>query len=358
MIDSRHEAALALLAQGRRDEGVQMLRQAARAGHVPSMTALGRELLSGQIVRADTELGILLILDAAKRGGGEACAIAANLCAWGYSGRPDWPRALDYLQRAAELGFQPARAQLRLLSGYQAGIDWKKLRRAVDAAAWWKLPPRVTLCEEPLIQAAPGLIPPRLCEALIELARPRLAPAKLEGGDVAYDVRHHSSVAFLLADTDLVVQAVHDRVCALVGVPAVRSEILQLLHYKPGDFFAPHHDFLDPGYDGHLDGLSQQGQRNHTILVYLNHEGLEGGETDFPELGLRHRGKTGDALLWRNVDLAGQPDRRTLHAGLPPIRGEKWVLSVWVRDRVPSGYDDPRILTALASPAEQAKRTN
>ena len=348
MTDSQHEAALALLAQGRRDEGVQMLRQAAQAGHAPSMTVLGRELLSGQIVRADDELGIRLIMDAARSGSGAACATAATLCAWGYCGRPDWPRALDYLQRAAELGFQPAQAQLRLLSGYKAGIDWKKLRRATEAAAWWKLPSRVTLSEQPLIQAAPGLIPPRLCEALIDRAKPRLAPAKLEGGAIASDVRHHSSAAFLLVDTDLVVQAVRDRVCALIDAPAIQSEIVQILHYKPGDYFAPHYDFWDPEFDGHIDALSQQGQRTHTILVYLNHEGLEGGETDFPEVGLRHRGQTGDALIWRNVDLAGRPDRRTVHAGLPPTRGEKWVLSVWIRDRVPSGYDDPRIRAALA----------
>ena len=165
---------------------------------------------------------------------------------------------------------------------------------------------------------------------------------------VAQDVRHHSAAAFLLTDTDLVVQAVRDRVCALADAPAIRSEIVQVLHYKPGDYFAPHYDFWDPEFDGHADTLSY-GQRTHTILVYLNHEGLEGGETDFPDVGLRHRGKTGDALIWRNVDLAGGPDRRTVHAGLPPARGEKWVLSVWIRDRFPSDYDDTRIMAALAS---------
>jgi prolyl 4-hydroxylase len=351
MTDAQYQTALTLFGQGRQADGLQVLRQAAQAGHVPSMTLLGGRLLSGQGVRPDTVLGIRLIMDAAERGGGLACATAATLFAWGYSGQPDWPRALDYLQRAAELGFQPAREQLRLLSGYKAGIDWKKLRRAIDVAAWRRLPPRVTLSEAPLIQTAPGLLSPQLCDALIERARPLLAPAavydELQGGKTMSDVRRHSTAQFHLVDTDLVVQAVNDRVCALAGAPCIQSEIVQVLHYKPGDYFAPHFDFWEPGFGGHVAAMSE-GQRAFTVLVYLNHEDLEGGETDFPDVGVRHRGKKGDALMFRNVDAQGQPDRRTVHAGLPPTRGEKWVLSVWIRDRPPLGYDDPRLRAAMA----------
>ena len=86
-----------------------------------------------------------------------------------------------------------------------------------------------------------------------------------------------------------------------------------------------------------VEGL-QVGQRVATVLVYLN-EDYEGGETDFPELGLRHRGAKGDALAFFSVDAAGAPDPRTRHAGRPPASGEKWVLSQFIRDRrmVPAG---------------------
>jgi hypothetical protein len=92
----------------------------------------------------------------------------------------------------------------------------------------------------------------------------------------------------------------------------------------------------------------REGQRAFTVLVYLN-EDLEGGETDFPRVGLRHRGRKGDALVFRNVDAHGQPDRRTLHAGLSPSQGEKWVLSIWIRDRAPAGHGDPRLLAAMGA---------
>jgi len=314
------------------------------------MSLLGGQLLTGRGVAPDTITGIRLIMGAAERGGGFACATAAMLWARGYAGQPDWPRALDYLQRSAELGYQPAQAQLRLLSGHKAGTDWKTLRRAVDPAAWRKLPARAPLSEAPMIQAAPGLLSPELCDALIERATPILAPAgiydELRGGKTASDVRRHSAAEFHLTDTDLLTLAVNDRICALAGVSPTQSETPQVLHYKPGDHFGRHFDFWDPEFSGHAVAL-KQGQRTHTVLVYLNDENLEGGETDFPLVGLRHRGGKGDALMWRNVDSSGQPDRQTLHAGLPPTRGEKWVLSIWLRDRPPPGHGDAGVVAAM-----------
>jgi hypothetical protein len=93
--------------------------------------------------------------------------------------------------------------------------------------------------------------------------------------------------------------------------------------------------------------LRDYGQRAFTVLVYLNDD-LEGGETEFLRLGLRHRGRKGDALVFRNVDAQGQPDRRTLHAGRPPTHGEKWLLSTWIRDKAPLGFGDAPVVAAMA----------
>ena len=352
MTDAQYRTALVLFGQGRNAEGAQVLRQAASAGHVPSMSLLGGQLLSGQGVAFDAPAGARLLLKAAECGDGFACATAALLFARGCSGRPDWPRALDYLQRAAELGFQPARAQLRLLSGFRAGIDWKKLRRAIDIAAWRQVPAPVTLNEDPLVQAAPGLLSAELCDALIARGKPLLRPALIyneqKGGNTAGQMRRHSGAPlFRYTDMDLVTEAVSNRVCALAGLPAANAEALQVLHYEVGEYFAPHVDFLDPGFEGHAATLRNNGQRVFTVLVYLNDD-LEGGETEFLRLGLRHRGRKGDALVFRNVDAFGQPDPRTLHAGCPPTQGEKWLLSVWILDRATPDSRDPALMAAMA----------
>jgi hypothetical protein len=244
MTDAQYQTAVALFGQGRHAEGAQVLSQAAAAGHVPSMSLLGGQLLSGQGVAFDSAAGARLIVQAAERGDGFACATAAVLFARSCSGRHDWPRALDYLQRAAELGFQPARAQLRLLSGYRAGIDWKKLRRAVDIAAWRETPAPLTLSEDPLIRTAPGLLSAELCDALIARGKPLLRPARiyneLKGGNTMGDIRRHSNAPlFRYTDMDLVTEAVSHRVCALAGMPAANAEALQVLHWIRGSRATP-----------------------------------------------------------------------------------------------------------------------
>jgi prolyl 4-hydroxylase len=351
MSDAQYQTALALFGQGRHAEGAQLLGQAAQAGHVPSMSLLGGQLLAGRGVPPDQITGSRLILEAAGRGGGYACAMAATLFAHGCAGQRDWPRALDHLQRAAELGFQPARDQLRLLSGYRAGIDWKKLRKAIDIAAWRKIPAPLTLNEDPPVHAAPGLLSAELCDALIARARPLMAPAPVyderSGGNTSSTGRRNSAAIFHVADMDLVTEAVVDRVCALAGVPATHAEPLQVLHYNVGEYFVPHFDAWDHAVESHAATLKAHGQRLYTVLVYLNDD-LEGGETEFLQLGLRHRGGKGDALMWRNVDAEGHRDRRTQHAGLPPTQGEKWVLSLWILDRATPECGHPGLMAAMA----------
>ena len=353
MSDVQYQTALALFGQGRHDEGSRMLAQAASAGHVPSMSLLGGQLLSGRGMAPDWATGARLILRAAEFGGGYACAMASTLFAHGHAGQPDWPRALDYLQRAAELGFQPARDQLRLLSGYKAGIDWKKLRRAIDIAAWRKIPTPFTLNEDPPVHAVPGLLSAELCDALIARASPLIAPAPVydeqSGGNTTSNERPHSAAIFQVVDMDLVTEAIVDRVCALAGMPATHAEPLQVLHYKVGEYFVPHFDAWDHAIESHAATLKTHGQRVFTVVVYLNDD-LEGGETEFLHLGLRHRGKKGDALMWRNVDAEGRRDRRTRHAGRPPTQGEKWLLSLWILDRATPECSHPGLKAAMAGP--------
>jgi len=350
-----YEAALALYAQGRHVEGVQALNLAAQGGHVAAMSLLGGQLLTGRGVAPDPIAGGRLIMAAAERGGGYACATAAVMVASGLAGRPDWPRALDYLQRAAEDGYVPAQDQLRTLAGAWGPIAandgrWGKLRRGVNLKTWRTPPAPRTLSDDPSLRAFEAILPPAICDWIISRGRERLRPAQIydaqSGGAKADDSRKNSVAEFALADMDLVMFMVRERLAAASGLPVANMEAPQVLHYAVGERFTPHYDFLDPDFEGHARGLAVEGQRVATVLLYLN-EGFEGGETDFPLLGLRHRGGLGAALAFANVDAAGQPDRRTLHAGLAPTSGEKWLFSQWVRDRPPPGAGNPGFVAAL-----------
>jgi prolyl 4-hydroxylase len=91
-------------------------------------------------------------------------------------------------------------------------------------------------------------------------------------------------------------------------------------------------DFQEPATPALRQEIERYGQRVATLLVYLNDD-YAGGETDFPRIPLRYKGARGDALLFANVQPSGALDYDTLHAGLSPTRGVKWVLSQWVRNK-------------------------
>jgi hypothetical protein len=198
--------------------------------------------------------------------------------------------------------------------------------------------------------ACEGLASPAVCDWLIAQARDRLRPALVttRPGSAAGSAGRSNSFALLtLADADLVVLAVRERLAAAAGLPVLNLGAPQVLHYAVGQTFVHHNDFFDPATPSGAAEIAAAGQRVATGLLYLNDEGLEGAETDFPRLDLRHRGARGDALVFFNVDAAGQPDRRTLHAGLAPTLGEKWLLSQWMMDRASPIVGDPRLAAAL-----------
>jgi prolyl 4-hydroxylase len=349
-----YEAALACYAQGRHAEGVQALGMAAQSGHISAMSLLGGQLLTGRGAPPDPPEGARLIMAAAQRGGGYACVAAAAMVCSGLAGPPDWPRALDYLQRAAEDGYVPAQHQLRILAdawgptGVRDG-RWRLLRRAVNLKAWRTTSAPRSLSDDPSVRSFDSILPPSVCAWIVGRARERLQPAKVydeQANRTGNASRTNSVAEFSLADMDPVMFLVRERLAAATGLPVAHMEAPQVLHYEVGQCFTRHYDFLDPIFEGHARDIAAQGQRVATALVYLNAE-FDGGETDFPVLDLRYRGGPGDALVFANVDAARHPDRRTLHAGLAPTSGEKWLFSQWVRDRPPPGVDHPALIAAL-----------
>jgi len=342
--DTFYGRATELQATGRYEEAVQLLWQGVQHGEVSAMTLLGAQLISGRGAPPDPGRGAQLMLEAAHRGGAYACAVASALVAKGFFGPKDWERALDYLQRSAELGYVVAQDQLKVLARGpgEAPADptvWSSLRRSIDLKAWRFSRPARSLTEDRAIRVVQGFADPDVCEWIVARAQGRLGPALVfspaAGRPIRDPDRTGGVAGFDLLSLDLVVLLVMDRLAEACGAPIAALEPTNVLHYAVGQQFVPHYDFLDPNLAGTAQDLARLGQRTRTMLIYLN-EGFEGGETDFPLLGVPFKGRLGDLLIFDNVDGAGAPDRRMLHAGLPPTAGEKWVLSQWVRDHAPA----------------------
>ena len=297
---SFYARAQAAQAAGRFDDAVQLLWDASRLGDVACMSLLGAQLMSGRGVRPDRAMGAQLIIDAAKRGGAYACAVAANILASGFLGSraPDWTGALDYLQRSAELGHAPAQAQLRVLArrGEEASAGpsaWRRLRRSIDLDAWRASPPARTLSADPAITAVEAFLAPDVCDWIIDRARERMAPAPVVGagaqGAVQDQARTNSWAELGLVHTDLVVLLIRDRLSAACGLPVNAMEVSQVFHYAEGQQFRLHEDYLLPDGAYKTRDLASHGQRARTLVniraspfAPLNHRGSRGKSVSPP----------------------------------------------------------------------------
>ncbi len=321
-----------------RDPIARWLRESA-GGDASAMAHLGLAYLTASGVPGNPKRGIELVDRAAALGNPEGAALAATVRATSLWRTPDWSSALEYLALAARAGHRPSQEALRILAagpGEAVGASdaWDEQRNNVDLQHWLSPPPVETLRESPRIRSIAGFIPSAVCDWLIAQVRGRLQRAtiydKRTGGDVLDERRINSQSDLGVENMGLLTFVVRARMAALLGCAEEAMEIPKVLHYAPGETFAPHYDYLTPDEPAYAVELAQRGQRAETFLIYLNDD-YEGGETSFTDLGLAHRGAKGDALWFANLDASGEPDPDTRHAGLPPTRGEKWVFSQWIR---------------------------
>jgi hypothetical protein len=262
------------------------------------------------LARRETAAGLARLRLLSDTGEAQASALLATLHALGASMAKDWSQARRLLALAVEQGSEHARAQLEILDA-EGDPD--------------RLPPRQRLCEAPRVRRMDGVLTPAACGWLIDQARGRLSQAAtLDNGQTAYnDNRTNSAFAFTTDDLDCISALARHRAALTVQVPEAVIELPQIFHYTPGQEFRPHVDYFPPG---------GRTQRIATFLIYLN-DAFEDGETWFRRPDLKAKAATGGAIYFANVDPSGAPDPLTLHAGLSPTNGEKWLLSQWVHDR-------------------------
>jgi hypothetical protein len=212
---------------------------------------------------------------------------------------------------------------------------WNSIVQQIDLRPWFAAPQLVPVSAEPRIAVVREFLPPGICDWLIARARPALRSAEVydrESGRLVLDPnRNNRAALFPLVLSDLILLLVRERIARAIERPPSFMEQAAVLHYAPGEEYRPHWDYCDLALPGPAKDAAENGQRVLTFVIYLN-EQFEGGETDFPRLRWRFRGRKGDALFWWNVDPEGNPDARTLHAGLTPASGEKWLFSQWIRD--------------------------
>jgi prolyl 4-hydroxylase len=319
---------------------VNRLRGSAMAGSLDAKLALVHRLIGAPQSGNDLIEGAAVTVSAANDGNGEAAYLTAILSASAVGMRRNWANALVYLQRAAELGFSPAREEFLALSGDRAlaqqarGQDgapdvWEKLRRGIDLKRLLASPRPKTLAVRPRLALVENFASAQLCDHLIARAQGRLVPLPAGDGRET-DAAAVGGTRLSVTDLSLATILLLDRIAELAGTTHRGFETPAVLRFSGNVPFPPHADTLDPADPEAREELVMEGQRFVTCQIFLNDD-YEGGETEFPALEKGYKGRKGDALLWWNLDTAGRIDPSAVNGNAAVTEGEKWILSQWIR---------------------------
>jgi prolyl 4-hydroxylase len=154
------------------------------------------------------------------------------------------------------------------------------------------------------------------------------------------DTNHRTSTFLSLTKLgNSKIVSIEHKAAELLGVTTPSLEPLQLVRYRPGQFFGVHHDLGSLFDDGSVELPPRQPwvrRRLGTIFCYINdlevqEGGGGGGCTHFPACGdLRVQPKRGRAVVFCNILENGMPDPSTIHEG-EPVTGNtiKLGLNIW-----------------------------
>lgn len=320
------------------EEARKWLLQAARGDSVEGLRILG--LIYARLAPAAEwePRAFACLMRAAVLGDGPAAHACAVRLREGRGTEPDAGRADEWLARASARGVYLSRRQSGD-AGQAVTGDVPDAPEAPVVDFPWPEPRTADAtrhAEDPPVYEIRNLVDPEMCDYLMNRAAPHLEPARTvdprTGRPVRNELRTNSSMAFNRARMDIAIYLVELDMTHLARAPVGTAEGMALLRYGVGEEYKPHFDYINPHARDAQHQFQQRGQRVKTIFAYLNDvEG--GGETEFPRLGVRIAPRRGGGVLFRNVDLDGRPDSASLHAGCPVTSGEKWLATLWIRER-------------------------
>lgn len=177
----------------------------------------------------------------------------------------------------------------------------------------------------------PGFLRKADCKPIIQTINSRAEPSPMYRGKEHEGFR--TSFTHHFEFDDPLTQQVDEYIADLLGIDLAYSERIQGQRYQVGQQFRHHHDFFHLGEGYWQEEAKRGGQRTWTAMIFLN-EPKEGGETDFPKLGIALKPQAGTLVAWNNMDRTGRPNMKTIHAGMPVKRGIKHVITKWFRQEV------------------------
>jgi prolyl 4-hydroxylase len=174
------------------------------------------------------------------------------------------------------------------------------------------------------------------CETLVAAIDAHRVPSKLLSPTA--DPEFRTSESCNLDPKDPFVRKIEGRIAGLLGIDRANGETIQGQRYAPGQRFKLHHDFFERDQPYWEEMNRTGGQRTWTAMIFLNAPEA-GGETAFPKANIKVTPRTGNMLVWNNLNIIGEPNYFSLHEGLPVNEGVKYIITKWHRER-PWTYSD------------------
>ena len=175
-----------------------------------------------------------------------------------------------------------------------------------------------------------GLFSADECTRIMEQIDAGSQPSKLFRG--SGNAQYRTSSSCNLDPHDAFIKSMTQRIDALLGQPYDMGESLQGQRYQTGQEYQIHCDYFPGSVDYWPAMKVSGGQRCWTAMAYLC-DVAEGGETHFPRLGLLVPPRRGTLLIWNNLLPDGAPNSETVHAARPVVKGSKYIVTRWYRER-------------------------
>jgi len=187
----------------------------------------------------------------------------------------------------------------------------------------------------PTVVVQDNVITPDECKHIISLAKGlglREQEVNKQGKTKSDSQRSSTGIGIDVNYNDSV-HKVTERLAAICRMPLSHSEPMNIQRYIPGQKYTPHYDAARDSEEMPPEFyLKESGNRAVTMIAYLNDvEG--GGGTGFPNLGFVVKAFTGRVLMFGNLDENSDAHPLSLHMGMEPSGGEKWMFTLWFREK-------------------------
>ena len=197
---------------------------------------------------------------------------------------------------------------------------------------------KIILSKTPLIYYIDNFVKDKEIDFIINASKDKLKKANVSYLDKDkhkyknYTGRTNRSY-WLPKDKDPIVLRLCKRIAKEINCDWKHFENYQVIHYNPGEEYKYHYDAYDKkDLEKYNEFCGERGNRLKTVLVYLN-DVEEGGGTGFQTINKMVDAKKGRMVVFENVNKDNIRYKRSLHAGLPVIKGEKWAFNLWLREK-------------------------